>query len=593
MELIISENLTREKRKDIATFRILPFRRLNKSEIAFARGHGLHRYYLPSLSLEQREEFFLHFDEFWNAICKQFDSAHPFWRNVVSSKMQEWELSLAYLVLTLFTLTRTAGNDTRLIIVCRSMEEKAIWRQWAQKCDWSTTGRLGGIFVFVQVLRQWFTDSLLFFKLVLENVRKKYFSPKKRPFPKSHDSEETILIASLFYPSSFKGNQFEDPFLGGFHEFLSKKNRRCMYLSAPLTKSDEALVKTIEACQGVILNMPHSILSWVDLFKVLGRVFFRRIAFKPSQFMGCDFSGILQWNACNFNHNFNVDAEIFYESLKKLCAQQRFDQLIIIYEGNVFERACIQAFREVSHARICGYGHGVIFQLNLKLRITEAERSLRPEPDNIVCTGIYSKKLFMQAGSRRDTLLKNGCSLRFIPHDVQRNPCSGDRERILIALDGVRSAASVLDWLIENKSIFIGYKVCIRTHPNVPITEISKYMIENIPEEFEVSNNDLDVDIKESFCVIYRHTSVGIQALLNGVPVIHLDVDAPLSGDPIEDSSTGKWSVRAAAELKSVLGEMRGFLLSEKQTALIRENEVLQGYFTSPTEEKMYDFLTV
>ena len=79
-----------------------------------------------------------------------------------------------------------------------------------------------------------------------------------------------------------------------------------------------------------------------------------------------------------FENNFSLNAEIYYTAVKKICGIHSFSQLVVIYEGNAFERACIQAFKESSQSKVCGYSHGVVFRSNLKLRVTEVERDLIP-----------------------------------------------------------------------------------------------------------------------------------------------------------------------------------------------------------------------
>ena len=112
---------------------------------------------------------------------------------------------------------------------------------------------------------------------------------------------------------------------------------------------------------------------------------------------------------------FNLDSEIFYAAVSKLCMSKEYVRLIQLYEGNVFERACIQAFRKHSSGDVVGYSHAVIFPLNLKIHITDKEKQSRPEPDYFICTGPEGKNLMAQIGNRDTTMIHTGCSLRHIP----------------------------------------------------------------------------------------------------------------------------------------------------------------------------------
>ena len=77
---------------------------------------------------------------------------------------------------------------------------------------------------------------------------------------------------------------------------------------------------------------------------------------------------------------------------------------------------------------------------------------------------------------------------------------------------------------------------------------------------------------------------------MNGKPVVHLSIDCPLPGDPLEDISLGKWVVHSPEELKEVLNRI-GRLTPEELASLKDARRRLEGYFTSPREENMGDFL--
>ena len=84
--------------------RLISMRSLAKKEVVLARKLGIRRYYMQSLKEAESAEFFKELDTFWDQVIKPFGFDHPFWRNAVSSKMQEWERSAAYLMLTLFAI---------------------------------------------------------------------------------------------------------------------------------------------------------------------------------------------------------------------------------------------------------------------------------------------------------------------------------------------------------------------------------------------------------------------------------------------------------------------------------------------------------
>ena len=64
--------------------------KLSRAEIRVIRCAGLRRYYLKPFSAQQEKKFFSAFEELWEKVVKGRGPDDPFWRNGVSSKMQEW-----------------------------------------------------------------------------------------------------------------------------------------------------------------------------------------------------------------------------------------------------------------------------------------------------------------------------------------------------------------------------------------------------------------------------------------------------------------------------------------------------------------------
>ena len=159
--------------------------------------------------------------------------------------------------------------------------------------------------------------------------------------------------------------------------------------------------------------------------------------------------------------------------------------------------------------------------------------------------------------------------------------------------DAAFQIISVFDWLCEHSAILEDFNVCIRAHPNVSIEEIMSQSLQTMPKNFTISCDSLETDLRRCWCVFYRHTSIGIQALLNGIPAIHLAVDVPLSGDPIEDLKSGKWVAHTPEELRIAIEKIRCLTSEDNSTMLNEAKNFLKGYFTPPTQEKLCDFVNI
>ena len=590
IELIITDRLHKGLIIQDKSLRLIATRKLYAKEITLAKKNGIGRYYIPTLNEDESADFFKEFDRFWDQVVKSFGHDHLFWRNVVSSKMQEWERSATYLTLLLFTLLRKATKESQcVVIVCSSLEEEDVCCKWARKMGWKVQKKPYLSFPrWVRRIFQEIGNLKSFLRMFSICLYRKCFSPEYKP--NTDITEPRILIVSLSYTSCFNFGRYQDHFFGSLHKIIKENGNSTTYLCGPLDSFRESS-KKVRECSEVSILIPYSIITWSELILLVLKVFLTRVCLPQTNFCGCDFSKLLMWNARRFEYFFNFDSAVYYKAVKRLCKNEQFDRLIQLYEGNVFERGCIQAFRKYGSGVILGYSHAVIYPLNLKMRMTENEKVMKPEPDFIVCTGNENKRLMVHVGNRNPSNIHSGCSLRDIPvlngaamtHPVESN--------ILFALDGVTGCTTVLDWLMEYSEALKDYKVKLRGHPNVPIKTLLKQCLHDMPNNFYLSDGDLKEDIINSFCVIYRQTSVGIQALMNGVPAIHLEIDAPLACDPIMALKNGRWVARTPEELSNALHEICSLNSKRKTEILSIARNCLKDYFTFPDEKNVMNFL--
>lgn len=589
IELVITSRLHRGVFAGRNSPRLFSMRPLRRHETILVRRLGIGRYYLPSLNEAESAKFFREFDSFWDQLIDHFDHDHPFWRNAVSSKMQEWEYSASYLALALFTLAKKSNKDSLCIVVlCASIQEENIFEEWGRKRDWKVYRKpYLSLPDWTRYSLQILFDLKNFLYIFAICLCKKWFSPKFRL--KKNQINNRILIASLFYPSSFNDGRYTDPFFGKLHDVIRDNGFSVTYLCNPLERYRYCVRKVREHIENSIM-LTYSLISWNELILLALNVYRRRFKVSHASFLGSDFSRLLRWNLHRSYEFFNLDAEIFYAAVSKLCMSERYGRLIQLYEGNVFERACIQAFRKHSSGDIVGYSHGVIFPLNMKIHITDKEKQSRPEPDSFICTGPEGKRLFAQIGNRDPSMIYPGCSLRHIANINNTEIVENNQSNILVALDGVKSSIIVLDWLIENAEVLKNYKIKLRAHPNVPLKGLLRQCLGDLPGNFYPSEDNLETEIKNCFCVLYRQTSVGMQALLNGVPAIYLDVDAPLISDPIMTVNTYKWRIQTSEELLSTIQRIHALDYGKRKDLICAVRENAKNYFAVPNNENILPF---
>ena len=565
-------------------------RHLTSSEVAWAKASGAKRFYLPSLGGESRDEFFRLYDEFWAEVVRTFDEHDRFWSNAISSKFQNWECSFSYLALVLFTLhdlQSRSAESVSIVIVCGSTQEEGVCGQWARLHGWDyEVKRASSIGSFVRRCRQRVRALAASVRCFLGALRKKWYCPTPRFEDAGDKPARVTIVASQFYGRNIMGGRWQDPCFGPLSDFLANRGHHVVTVAWPLEKLNSQTRAEMSSLSESRVYAVHALLGWWDFCVAFISLLFQPVRVNGAKFHGCEFGDLINWQGFSVLAPFNLMAALYGRAITVLGAQFRPNRLVCIFEGNVAERSCIQRFRQFNSGPVVGYSQGVLYALNLKLRRCPSEIH-RPDPELFVSTGPRGKRLFDRLTLRDGSKTKTGCAMR--PLSKSGGFASRGR-KILLALDGVWSSAYLLSWFVEHCERLEGESVLVRSHPNVPLDRLLRQIVAPWPEQFEISSRTLDEDLDASYCVLYRSTSVGLQALMNGVPAVHLNIDSPLPSDPLGDDTMGKWVVSSVGELLDALGQIRALDEGFRQDLLNESGSCAEQYFAEPTDEAMESF---
>ncbi len=572
MKLIICQRINGATARRARASRLIAFRRLSGAEVAACRAAGIRRFFLPALGEQHARRFLAEFEAAWSSLVRGMAPDDIFWRRSLSSKMQEWETSFGYFCLTLFTLS-VADAPEPVLFLCSSREMAHALRSWAAAKGWEieTTEKDGAWPELKQSLR----DAAGFALRFTQCCGRKLFSAAPRPLPNGG-----ILAVSLFYRSSFNGVSYTDPFFGKFHELCRERGKNCVYLAESLSGSGNAIRKAARGIRDTSIVMPLACISWPELFGVFSGLIFERRSFNVA-FMGCDLSALAS-RYFRAPDSFNLNAEVFYKAARRLSREGNFERMVCLFEGNVHERACMQAFRESGAGAVAGYSHGVIVPLNLKMRLFACEKE-RPEPDIYVCSGPAAARILGSTG-RGGRDIREGCNLKHAPVAKPGRPGG---HRYLLALDGMNSSVQLLEWCLEHRAAFDGSEMVLKFHPNVPAGRVTGQCITTLPDNFRVSQRDLRAEIEESSCALYRHSSSGLIAAAMGIPALHLAVDSPLEGDPAAGLEKGFPRASDEKELCARLKDPEGLLAHTTRIAAY-----FTEFFSPATAERVNDFFS-
>jgi len=243
---------------------------------------------------------------------------------------------------------------------------------------------------------------------------------------------------------------------------------------------------------------------------------------------------------------------------------------------------------EFPDAEIIGYQHNVVPQASANMFISKQEQELAPLPDKILSIGNEPKRIMEKYGSYNKGHIECSCGLRF---EYLFDKLPSERYRtgnILLALEGIEKVYHMVDYVLKELKDNKRYRATIRTHPVLPWSYFQKKFGYDLSTHSNITVSEgksLYDDIQTADIVMYWGTTVAVEALSVGKPVIHFDMGSTLSFDPLFECSSLRWKVSESEALGPVIEEIYALSNNEFETQRKQALAYLGEYFY-PIEDK-------
>ena len=344
-----------------------------------------------------------------------------------------------------------------------------------------------------------------------------------------------IYIYSWIRDRFFQENgEFEDAYLGRLPQLMSSNGLSVVYI-APLFVPPALKGKCLNHSGYKFIFLDHYVSLWSlvqSSFSVLSISFPSKLnsTFSPLRTL------LLREMAYEFSSFPGNIVEYF--AFKECLKKREGRRMVIVYpfENQPWEKMLCLAAKEVGkNIKLVGYQHSHLPSLLLSYFIGAGESENMPLPDVIVANGEHTLELLKNAGYGKVELI-NGGALRY--EHLYETGDSTKREKeiraVLVALPYSRSLSEEMLMVIfgafrdlaEEKLMFI-----IKFHPEVPLERL-EIQLPPWPGHFQRTEKPMAEILKEVDLVIYSSSTIGLEALLGGVPVIRycpehiIDLDA-------------------------------------------------------------------
>jgi hypothetical protein len=415
------------------------------------------------------------------------------------------------------------------------------------------------------------------------------------------DKEKKYMVEmTLINHQSFtKEGNYRDAYFGDFPKYLLKNNISFIILGEILFPPYIDLIKkAIFNRDGFPIIPKEYFLSFLDLLRCLFislKHYFHQIRLKGKvEINGIDLNYLVKqairedYKSTKFFSNL-----CFYYSVKPLAKEFKIEKFFYPFENRSFEKMIILALRRFSpQTRIIGYQHASISLRHTNFFLEKNEHTITPLPDVILTMGQITKNIMEDKGNFPPQMLRIGCALRQRSFNNRMKHRNGRISNILVALaTNIEEYVKVLKFLDSAFQKNDSYNLWIRPHPVFSLDEALEIVGSPTFKFHKANKETLDECYRWADVVLYVHSTLSLEALSRGIPVINIKISNCLNPDPLFDFQDLKWSVDSPEKLIDAI--MQIDTLSDGQFSNLqkRAKEYTERYIYPVTESNLKAFL--
>jgi len=514
-------------------------------------------------SSEQRERFLAEYITLIGSLSKE-NNSRLWWATDIASKNRFTSTlpSLIHQFITILYMLRQDDIDNLVIfspsyLILQSLNKAISF--YGVKCEFISRDFVNNFrIVFARIkkiLGLFYHAGVIYIRSVYARLRLGRIIHKRLVTDKPY-----YIVKSFIYNHSFgENNSYYDIFFGRLVDFLNARDD--VIILANILGGYRHCIHKIRNSTYFIIPI-DCFISFFDILTAVKQILFFKIKLpKDILFYGKDVFDIINNELKRTFNGVQLYQLLHYCAVKRLFACVQAKTFLYTYENNPWERMCVSSVKESSSATdIIGFQHTVVPQASLNMFPDSRERELSPMPDRIFTVGEIPKQIMERYGSYHKGMIKVACALRHEYLFKINLSLSRKKEgKILVALEGVPAAGAMVKYVISQLAGKDSYEVMIRTHPVLGWEYFSRHYninIDNISNFILSEKRSLKEDIKWADVVIYWGSTVVIESLSMGRPVIHYDIGSILSYDPLFECSYLKWSVTAYDDLDNVIKEI-------------------------------------
>jgi hypothetical protein len=396
--------------------------------------------------------------------------------------------------------------------------------------------------------------------------------------------KEHYVIKTFIYNHSFDTHHnYKDVFFGKLPQYL--KTHKEVLILANILGDYARCLKEIKDCQDQQIVPYEYFLSLSDILKAMIEKIFGRIHVdKHLRLFDIPVWEVIEEVLIRTFKGVQLVHFLHYWATQHMIRRIRVGTFLLTYENYPWERMCIMVLRLQSpQTRIVGYQHTVVPEACLNMYVGTREDQVVPQPQMLLTAGDAPRKIMERLGISSHVQVKSACGLRFEylfgkSFSQERRPI----KNILIPMEGQLDAFPIVQYAINQLKGNAFYHVRIRTHPFLPWAAYEKHFRVNLSAiaNFEVSQvTSLTGDLEWADLILYWSTTVALEALMIGKPVLHFDQRTILRYDPLFQCSHFRAIVSPDSSLEKTIQHFEQMPLPDWNMEKEKARCYIQSYF--------------
>jgi surface carbohydrate biosynthesis protein (TIGR04326 family) len=301
-----------------------------------------------------------------------------------------------------------------------------------------------------------------------------------------------------------------------------------------------------------------------------------------------------RWDVAKGGYFYNL---LVYKAMRRFAQQQAPKRLLYPFENKAIEKLLLFGVREACPTcRTIGYQHTSITPRHTTFQFAPNEAQATPLPDLVVTAGDVTRRHLEKTGNFPRDMIATGCALRqrysqsIITHDT----ADAEPIRILLALSSSKfELVKAIEFMRSVKSLSAQLEIGVRPHPEFPMSLLPEHLRTWVSAQaMDFSSSSLASNIEWCTAAAYVSSTVALEALMQGKPVINLDLGEIVAPDPALDPPPLWRRVSTPQGFLTALDSLRTASPQEKLSDRNVTTRYVQSYFRPPTADAIRVFLS-